>query len=585
MRPDASDFSPRAWRWLAAAALAIASALAYADAAPDALVFDDRYSVSQDRLTWHRFAELFGEEPWARLGMTVPVYRPLAMASIGFEGNLLGPSASRHHAANVALHVLVTVVLFGFLERVLRDRAWGQWPALVGALGAALVFGVHPVHAEAVDSIFNRSEMLVSLASIAALWIVWSFGTERPAAAWTGVGLLYLTALLCKESAATLPALIAVVLLALRPRSGGWRSLLPLSSLVLPLAAYALLRQTAMAHAGGSIARALPATRLTLGGRLELLATSLREALRLAVWPHPLRASYEDLAPRGLAVSIALQIAMLGLAVASARRTPEIAAGIGFFYVALLPSTRLFTDPRIGQVFAERFLYLPSVGLALALAAALAAIACRAGPAATLAGVGTLCGLLAALTWQRNAEWHSDVALWEADVARAPENGDAWMQLTTNYLRLGQNERIAELCAAHLAEHPDHAQFHNNCALANQHLGRFAAAEPLFRRAIALGSGAMGHANLARMLSRAARPADAALEYEAAVEAEIDPVMRHVRRAESLLQGRRDEKAAREELAAALALDPHFKPALDWLSRLGAAHASLRASSGSAPIR
>src|SRR5262249_4032348 len=116
---------------------------------------------------------------------------------------------------------------------------------VLAAWVAALVFGIHPVHTEAIDSFFNSSEIIATLGSYGALWLLWSEGDRRPALAWTGAAVIFLATLFCRESAIALPVLAVLVLWSL-PRRGDRRprvrKLLPVVVLALPLAVYALLR-------------------------------------------------------------------------------------------------------------------------------------------------------------------------------------------------------------------------------------------------------------------------------------------------------------------------------------------------------
>jgi hypothetical protein len=98
------------------------------------------------------------------------------------------------------LHLLVTLVVYGLREVARTTTEPGPASDLYTLL-AALVFAVHPVNTEVVNSIFNRSEMLVTLAGVGGLWWWLHFLRSRPARAWSGLALGYLLALFSKESA------------------------------------------------------------------------------------------------------------------------------------------------------------------------------------------------------------------------------------------------------------------------------------------------------------------------------------------------------------------------------------------------
>ena len=565
------------WTCLAiAAAIALITAFAYDNAAPPVFVHDDALTVPPNlERGWAALPRLFSEPAWEAANTSVSTYRPLLIASFVAEGSLWGrAAATRMHRTNVALHVAATVLVFALIVELA-----GPVPAAV----AALFFGLHPIHTEIVDSVFNRSELLATIAVLAALWVLVRWRRRTPAVAWTGAALLYLVALLSRESAVTLPVLVVVVVGLLGDAEQGWRmrlrALAPVVALLVPLAIYLGLRQHALAVPRGSIARGMTvgaAPDATWRAAAAEVVVTLRESARMIAWPHPLRCSYADLTtasgggvPAALAV-VALLAAVAGVAY---RSMPAVTAGIVFFVVALLPSTHLYAQPGTTELAAERYVYLPSVGAAIAVAGACAAVMRRADD-----GTRAFGGLLAiavltiflSSTVRRNQDWHSQEALWRADAAIAPHNGDAWMQLTTELLHQGRAADVMTTCRDHLADSPDHAQFHNNCATAAMRIGRYEEAERWYRRAIALGAGSVGHANFARMLLKIGRTDDARTEYRAAVDAESNAAMRHVRQGEMLVALSPDRPdAARAEFRAALSIDPEFQPARDWLRRAG----------------
>lgn len=569
------------WWPVAALVVAVLTALAYANASPSVFVLDDKLTVppNLDR-GLGAIPAVFSETAWAAANTSVATYRPLLVASFLVEGALWSDRAAAMHRTNVALHVIVTLLLLALLValqgRYTRRTSERTPTAIVVPALAALFFGLHPIHTEIVDSVFNRSEMMATAGVLGALWLLVQWVDRRPLIAWTGTALLYLVALLSRESAVSLPVLALLVVATLPFEGNGntlQRRLAPVVLLGLPLALYAVLRQHALTAPQAAIGRIVleGAPSAFAPERIAQAAVTLRESTRMMVWPHPLRASYADLGVDLVGPTILCLLAIVLLAAAAWREQPALAAGIGFFYLALLPSTRLIGDPGGIELAAERYLYLPSVGVSIALlSSAVVWRYGRAAAAAALAAATVVLVVAGIATHRRNTDWRSEEALWRAQVAVAPRDGDGWMQLTTELLRLGKNEEIVGLCRTYLPQNTGHAQFHNNCATAAMRTDRFNDAETYYRQAIALGAGAVGHANLARMLARVNRMADAEVEYRAAIEAEPNEAMRHVRRGELLLRTQADGGvAARAEFDAALAMDPNFPPARQWLERLG----------------
>jgi tetratricopeptide (TPR) repeat protein len=260
-----------------------------------------------------------------------------------------------------------------------------------------------------------------------------------------------------------------------------------------------------------------------------------------------------------------------------------VAAGIAFFYVALLPSTKLFADP---AAFAERFAYLPSVGAALALAWALGWLEGRHGRRAVVLAAITLAGVLTPLTLVRNLDWRSRVALWKADLEAGDGDWRTLLNMSEAYLALGANERVIALCERGHQVAPRHGGFHGNRALALMHAGRYDEAEAAFREAIARDPRGTHFANLARFYALRQRYAEAEAAFRRALAATPDHAEHHALRGEMLIQARRDPAAARREFEQALRYEPRLFTAREGLracDRVERAAAASQAAAASAP--
>jgi protein O-mannosyl-transferase len=557
-------------RWLGFAVAAL-TALAYVNAAPDALVYDDGTVIANnDRLGGvGHIPRLFRETAREGLSGQRRLYRPVAMSTLALDTTLYGGRARGYHLTSIALHVATTVLLFGLLG------ALGASP--LGAALAALLFGVHPVHTEAVDIAFNRSEVLAGLGVVGALWWLWHWRPRRPLVAWTGVAVLFLLALLSRESAVALPAVLLLALVLLRPappvspREWVWAA----AALAVPLALYLGMRQLVIGEPGGGILRSIGPE--GIGGaqaplhRLALVAATVRDYWRMVVWPWPLRASYEDYALRGVPAALALHAALVGIALACARRRPAVTLGIAFFYVALLPSTRLLADPAL---LAERFVYLPSAGLAIPLALGLTVLVRRHGPLPVVAAAVALAAGLAALTLARNAQWHSREALWEAEYRWGKDDWKVLVNLSQVRLAQRRYDEAIALCDHGLVIRPSLAAFHTNRGLALAESGRFAEAESALAAAARQGGDPTAYANLARLYVSTGRRPQAEGAYETAIAREPDAASRRVLDGERLFYCRGDAAGAWRAFQAALALSPDLPAARRGVQMLQAGTAA-----------
>ena len=578
---------------LAPLAVALVTLIAYANAPGNVIVHDDRFFYpSRGPLDAESIVGFFRRDVWGAATGVPGLYRPFLLLSLAIDTDLFGGSALAAHRLNVAFHVGATLTLFAFLLALLRSaQARVSMPADVvplAAAAAAATFALHPIHTEAVDSIFNRSEVLVTICSLAALGVLWRWEEQRRVAAWSAAAVLYLAGLFFRESAVSLPALAVLLLALMRPEGGlSARRFAPAALLLLPLVVYLPLRHAALAAAPISslpqLAETAPPT--GAGARLAFALGSLCEYVRMVAWPYPLRVSYENFVGRNVVLAVLVNGALVGLAVLARRRMPALSFGIGFFYLALAPSTRLLTDPGFelslgGHVFfhpdaavtplAERIVYLPSAGLAVPLAFGLAALGRRHGPAAVIALGLALVALLGPLTLARNLAWRSGLSLAEAEVRGAPENGDAWRMYVGVLFDEGRHAEIADICDKHAGAHPRSAQLQNTCGSAYGQVDRLDDAVAAYRRAIDAGLATTGHANLGRTYARLGRMEEAEREFELAAEAEKDPAAHHYRLG-LLIERFHPERLgdAAAEYRRALQLRPGYATAQEALRRVG----------------
>ena len=561
--------------WTPPLALAVLTALTYANAVPRALVHDDQTALAQNPRFGgiERIPALFRESVWEGVGGNQRLYRPLAMASLALDRTLYGGDPRGYHWTSIALHVAATLVVYALLVTLGAGAP--------GAFLGGLVFGVHPVHTEAVDVALNRSEILACLAVTAGLAWFFRHVESRPTWACAGASVLYLLGLLCRESAVTLPVLLLLGLLLMKPaalEAARRRWPLALLAFVLPILIYALARSAALSEPVSGLVRSLGSEGIGGAGaplrRLALVASTLRDYLRLMVWPWPLRASYEDYVPRAVTLAVLLLVALLAIAVAARKRFPALTFGLAFFYVALLPSTRLFADP---ATMAERFLYLPSAGLMVPLAFAFTWWATRLGaPQVPLVAGCTLCAVLAGATLKRNAAWQSREALWEAEIQVAPDDWRVLLNLAQVRVAQGRMDEAVALCDRGLLLDPTRTAFHTNRGVALVSLGRLAEAEQSFLRVVEGASDPIAWANLARVYVRTERLDRASEAYQKAVAATGDEAMRLVLEGEHLLLVQKDPAAASAAFEHALVLSPRLTAAHDG-DAASAEHARPRA--------
>ncbi len=563
--------------------LVAATALSFVNAWPDEVVLDDKFFVNNQHLPdWTEPAELFRGDVWRTVGSQSGLYRPALLLSLSLDTRLFGGWLPGYHLSNILLHLLVTLLVYGFLRHLLQAAPQRTARPDLYALLAALAFAVHPVHTEVVNSVFNRSDMLVSLGAVAGLWWLLHFLETRPARAWAGLAIGYLFALFSKENAVVIPGLAVILILLLSTASWGQRirRSIPVLWMLLPLGLYLYMRAHALAptaaETGDGVVRVTEMVSEVRIMRPENLLTLLGNwgiGLKLMVWPHPLQLNYPALPTAAAVASVGVQLALIVAGLAQLRRgRSALLAGLAWFYLALLLASRLFSHEDAEPHLAERYLYFPSVGAALALAFALTWLGARFGPRRVVLMILLILAVMMPLTWVRNNEWGTDLRLFETEYRRSGSYPETLRFLTGGALRRGNAARAAEICDRHadLVEH--NAGLARHCGQAYASLGRPEDAERAFLAASARVPDPASTSNLALLYLSQGRRLDAIVQFQRAIDQEQHPAIKNLRRGFQLaylFPGDPESLAkARDYFEEAYRMEPLLRAANGWAKKM-----------------
>lgn len=598
-------------KWFPWILLAVVTLFAYINAAPDVMVFDDKEFVSGGRfenLAPSDFVAFFSQSLWEASGSRTNLYRPLLLVSFGVEAVLFGDWLAGYHLVNVLLHVVAVLLVFGFARQVFwsmgYDRACSQWATLM----ASLVFAVHPVFTDVVDSVFNGSEIYVVIGVVGGLWYLLLHRQQNPARAWLVLGILFLWALLYRESAVSLPALAVLTLWMTSDQ--GWKQrvkrCLPVLLLLIPLAVYMAMRVHALEApdrwAGDTekdftvqvvedspgVSQATTPTgtlaisdsssqdtepenlldRFGLNFKKERIGNAVStwfDGLKLMVWPRPLILLRE---PTKTPVLLALvtQAALLTLALFLLyRRRPALFTGLVFFYLAILPSSRILSEGFLPPSLMDRMLYLPSVGLVVALSAGLAWLAGKTSKKTAVVMSALVIMVFIPLTWARNEVRSHELHLLETDFAVTSKNTQLLYSLIKVNTKAGKLERSIDLCKKFPGTTRSIVAINRECANTLVSAGRFEQAELEFKRILEKRPlNARTHFDLARMYAQQKRRAEARGHYKIAIKREMLPYLREFMTAMMLMElypyDRQRLLQAREHLEFALELQPRSEP-------------------------
>jgi protein O-mannosyl-transferase len=386
-------------------------------------------------------------------------YRPLPLASTALEVDLYGNQPSRHHLGNVLLYGLLAVGTWWTL-RLLVGRQHPTLPWMATAL-----FLAHPVHTEVVANIKGREELLAALFGIVSLGCLFrALDKDRQSISPRGLALallLYLGALFSKETAY---AFFPIALLALAAFADlGNRRLAAIAGLYGAVTALSVLVRVAVSHHPGIPVGAPTVINNALvgasgwGERLATISEIFARYAGLLVFPWHLSFDYSYNAVP--IVNWGRPIALLGLLlvlgsvagiVIAWRRGPSLRATAFFLatlWVALLPGSNLFF--LTGTTMAERFLFVPSLGLAGLIALGLEQVSGRLlpPPRGRRVAVGALGILLLAgslKTFDRARDWSSNTRLFQAALRTTPASARVHHHVGSSLREQGEAERNPE---------------------------------------------------------------------------------------------------------------------------------------------
>ena len=381
---------------------------------------------------------------WAFTTFYATNWHPLTWISHMIDCQLFGTNAGRHLLVNALIHVANTLLVFWFLLRSTHAR----WP---GALVAAL-FALHPLHVESVAWVSERKDTLSTFCGLLSL-IAYVRYTEAPSKSryvWTVVSLVL--GLLAKPMLVTLP--FVMLLLDYWPlrrfqrskASSQWSVVRGLVIEKIPLFALAAASamMTLIAQSRGGAVRTLAHDPVTL--RLSNALVSYAKYLLLTFWPNDLAVYYPfaGIAAWQIIGAAFLLIGITALCFFERKSRPYAIVGWLWFLGTLVPVIGFVQVG--GQVMADRYFYIPSIGLFIAIVFGLADIAgsWRVTPLLS-AGIGAgILLILATLTNAQIQRWRNSFTLFEHTLAVTPPN----LRIEHNLgLALGVSDRYDEAAA------------------------------------------------------------------------------------------------------------------------------------------
>ncbi len=574
------------------------------------ITFDDPTYI-QDNPMVNRGVTLAGLA-WAFTTFYAGNWHPLTWIAHMIDSQLFGTIAGGHLLVNALIHAANTLLLFWFLFRTTHAR-WSS--ALVAAL-----FALHPLHVESVAWASERKDTLSTFFGLLSLIAYVRYAEAPSIKRYAWVAIMLALGLLAKPMLVTWPFVMLLLDYwplqrfqksevkgqpALRSLGGGgWSVLRGLIVEKIPLlvlvAASAVITSLAQSHAGG----VRTFTEFPIALRLSNALVSYAKYLRLAFWPNDLAVYYPytgtDIPAWQILGAASLLIAITAFCLFQRKPRPYLIVGWLWFLGTLVPVIGLVQVG--GQTMADRYFYIPSIGLFIAIVFGLADIAetRRVAPwlsaaianlvllvlatltdaqvhrwsdsftlfnhALTVAGPSVVVEDCLGLAMHKNGQLDEGAAYFEKALQMRPDDYTALLTLGVTRFYRGRIPEAVDYAEAAIRSKADSPKAHNLLGMALAKQNRNEAALDEVRRAAKLApKDAEIRNNLGLALARLGRNPEAIDQFHEAVR--LDPnnaAAAHANLGWALLESGKPRESI-PEFEAALHLEPDSKAAADGL--------------------
>jgi protein O-mannosyl-transferase len=418
---------------------------------------------------------------WAFTTFDGSLWQPLTWLSLMLDCELFGLNAPAMHSVNLGFHVATAVLLFLLFNRL--TRAW--WPSVI----VAALFALHPLRVESVAWITERKDVLSTFFGILTLASYGEYALRRCAGCYAAALLFFALGLMSKAMLVTLP--FALLLLDLWPLR---RIAIQAPDWPVHLRRLLLEKLPFFALAAASIALTLLApvhragfARLPFGERLANAIVSYARYLGKTFWPSDLAVFYPytgEWPALAFAGAIALLLILTTLAVVTVRRFPWVFVGWFWFVGTLVPVIGIV---QVGdQSMADRFTYVPSIGLLLALVWTARELIQRHRPL-RLAGIAATAAIIVAcafVTHRQAGYWKNSETLFSHALKVTPPSVLILNSLGSGLLEQGRIPEAMERFKAVLTLNPQDSQAWGNIGNIYARERKFDAALEHYRTAL-----------------------------------------------------------------------------------------------------
>ena len=551
---------------LKALVLGILILIVYSPVYNAGFVWDDKAVYENPHiLSWTGISNI-----WCYPASMIPYeihYWPLTHSSFWLENKIWGQDPGGYHRTNVLLHLLNTLLLWWFLTRIQLPWAWI----------AALIFGLHPVHAEPVCWILGRKDLLSFFFYLISVFSYYRFMTNRKRREILFSFIFFCLALLCKSIAVTLPGAILLInyyMRKFRVRDLIWPGLFSMTGLLYASLDISLCGSAEKLNFSlGIIERAI------ICGKSWwfYLGKLIYPADLIAVYPRwEASTNFFNILPFPAAISV------MSILVVFRKRIPCLFGSFAFFTISLLPILGIipFGFMRYSYV-ADRFQYLASAGIICGFTVLIHHILSdkdRIWRRISIVGLSFLMIAYCSITWTIAVSYGSKQSLFERVIARnpdayiafynlgavaanenkyaeaaekfltaykiKPDHGDVVIQLGTNLMLSGQDREAEKYLNEATIKYPESVTSWINLGNVRLRLGNREQAILAYQQALKIDpENSLANNNLGFCMMKSGRISKAIDYLKTAIQTHPDSLEAHLNLARAWQEQQNSEKA------------------------------------------
>jgi protein O-mannosyl-transferase len=457
--------------------IVLTSFATYFNALFNGFVFDDIPQVVENR--WIKdvkyIPEILTQNVWAFRGESTNFYRPLMHIIYMITYYIFGLKPWGFHFVNILLHSGVSALVFliaSQLSKGSKPQAYGAY--LSPPFIAAILFATCPIHTEAVAWISGVPDL--SFTFFCLLSFFFYIRSEDSKGCYLLSVVTFFLATLCKEPALTLPIILLVYDYAFRKKA--WLAIDFLKryfGYFIAAGAYFTLRFFAL----GGFAPVKGSAELSTYQCIINIFPLFSQYLRKLLLPVNLNAFYvfhpaaSIFRAEGL-LTLSITVAFIVFTCLMAKKSKVAFLSLLLIAVPLLPVLYLpAVTQEIFPVFAERYLYLPSLGFVLLIALFLSweRVSFLRAKVMIVAVVLALIGLYFVATVTRNAVWEDNYTLWADTIRKSSDSASVHNNLGMAYEEKGAIDQAIKHFKIAVSLQPDQPRFHNNLGMTYEALG------------------------------------------------------------------------------------------------------------------